>query len=136
MPDYIQAAFRSVCAAPPLPECRGARRYVSLYRQERFYGGPEEGGWWGTDWVRIETREYMTAAAARAAAAAAERLAAQLSREAVAAHSARCDAECDWLDSRGLDSDTLPEPDGPDAFTIMVERSPGWFESRGPRHYE
>ena len=135
MSDYIQAAFHSVCAAPA-PSDRGARRYVSLYRQERFYGGPEEGGWWGTDWILIESREYMTAAAARAAAAAAERLAAQLTREAVAAHSARCAAECDWLDARGLDADTLPEPDGPDSFSIMVERSPGQFQSRGPRNYE
>ena len=135
MADYIQSAFRSVCAAAA-PSDRGDCRHVSLYRQERYYGGPEEGGWWGTDWFLIESREYMTEAAARAAAAAAEALAAQLSREAVAAHSARCAAECDWLDARGLDSDSLPEPDGPDAFCIRVERSPGDRESRGPRHYE
>ena len=42
MADYVQAAFRAACCRPPVPEC-GARRYVSLYRQERFYGGPEEG---------------------------------------------------------------------------------------------
>lgn len=25
--------------------------YVSLYSARPFYGGPEEGGWWGRDYV-------------------------------------------------------------------------------------
>jgi hypothetical protein len=134
MADYVESAFHRLCDPPAIEP--GARRFVSLYRQERFYGGPEEGGWWGTDWVRVSSREYPTAASARAAAAAVQSLADRLSREAATAHGLQCAAECEWLESRGLDADWLPEPDGPEVYSVKVERTPGWFESRGPRHYE
>ena len=131
MADYIQAAFHSVCA-----EATGAAHYVSLYRVESYYGGPEEGGWWGRDYRLESSQRFATADEAEAAAEAARALARELKRDASAAWARGCAAELDAAEARGIDADALPESDGPDSFEVRVESRPGRAESRGPRHYE
>lgn len=131
MAHYVQAAFHSVCA-----EATGAAHYVSLYRVESYYGGPEEGGWWGRDYHLESSQRFATADEAEAAAVRVRGLAADLRRDASAAWSRRCAAELDAAEARGIDVDSLPETDGPDSFEVAVESRPGRAESRGPRRYE
>jgi hypothetical protein len=73
--QFFQQAFREVCgkaeAASP--------RYVSLYRKDSRYGGPEEGGWWIEDLELVETQRYDTDELAQAVAVRARERAKRLS---------------------------------------------------------
>lgn len=40
--------------------------YVSLYAKTPFYGGPEEGGWWGHDVVLVSHQSVSSAEEAEA----------------------------------------------------------------------
>lgn len=130
--SYISAAFDAICTeAVP-----AAAHYVSLYRDEPFYGGPEEGGWWGRDTVlvshvRVDTREHAEAIRAEV-----EKLAADLSKQARDGFNAQCAAECEWLEQRGLDADYLPEVDGEVSYRVAVEDRAGEHAYRGSRYYE
>jgi|PlaIllAssembly_1097288.scaffolds.fasta_scaffold00432_13 hypothetical protein len=129
--SYIEAAFRRVCEqAKP-----AAGFFVALMERAPFYGGPEEGGWWGEDHILHAYQHYDTEEAARAATEQVTKLAQQLSEEARAAYGERCLRETEWLDARGLDDNFLPEPDGEsEYYVLMSEGLPE--ESRGSRHWE
>jgi hypothetical protein len=128
----IQAAFFTVCAdAEP-----AKAHYVSLYRVEPFYGGPEEGGWWGRDYVHVASQKCASAEHASSVRANVEQLAKQLSEDARNSYLAGCAAECAWLESRGLDADYLPEVDGESSYEVYVEDVRGEMASTGSRHWE
>jgi len=128
----IADAFHEVCDQATLR----AERYVTLYRKTTYYGGPEEGGWWGHDNELVATQMFPTEEQAEEAKERVEELAQKQTREAQMAHSRAMADSCDWLDQRGLDADFLPEPDGPDEYFVAVEEQPGSLTSQGPRHYE
>jgi hypothetical protein len=115
---YYQQAFELACEGAKAPECW----YVALLEHVPYYGGPEEGGWWGTDVAVSAYREYLTERDARAAAANVERLAGELSLRAKRDFGEQCLRETDWLDARGLDADFLPEPDGEARYSVYVGR--------------
>ena len=54
--DTTQQAFVTICreAQPP----KGC--FVSLYLAHQYYGGPEEGGWWGWDHKLIASQDFPT----------------------------------------------------------------------------
>jgi hypothetical protein len=107
---YIQEAFAQVVAdrkAVPAPE----RWYVVLWEVIRWYGGPEEGGWYGNDNVPIEYGEFKSEAEAEEVAERVKERAEELNRLTKRSHGERCLAELEWLDARGLDADYLPESD-------------------------
>lgn len=55
MSDYLAAAFDAVLAAEAKePE----EWYVVLMERVPFYGGPEEGGWWGSDSVVVKYAKF------------------------------------------------------------------------------
>lgn len=64
MADYfIEDAFRHICKdAKP---ATGA--YVCLMESVPYYGGPEEGGWWGRDRVVVAYQWFETEEGAEAA---------------------------------------------------------------------
>lgn len=131
MSEYLEAAFNRVLAdATP-----AADWYVALVEDIPFYGGPEEGGWWGNDTVVRAVKKFPTEELAQSAVEAVQKLAAELADESKRASDAQCLRECDWCEQRGLDADYLPEPDGPSHFRVlMTQELP---ENRiGPRHYE
>ena len=132
MAGDLRAAFLTVCA----DATQAKSHYVSLYRHESFYGGPEEGGWWGSDTVLVAYKEYETEQAAEAARDAVQKLADELSKDAREAYLRGCAAECAWLESRGLDADYLPEVDGEDSYTVRIESRPGEDAREGSRHWE
>ena len=128
----INEAFFSVCR-----DAKPARSsYVSLYMSVPYYGGPEEGGWWGSDNVLVAYHQCGNDDEAEAVKARVEELAEELSREAKRDFGRACAAQCEWLEARGLDSDSLPEVDGEESYFVAVEESPGTLVSRGCRHYE
>lgn len=124
-------AFFQVCGdAEPM---KG--HYVSLYRVEQFYGGPEEGGWWGRDYVLVASQRYETEFAARYAMNAVDELAEKLSADAKRAFNRGCAAEAAWLEARGLDDSFLPEVSGGDRYVVYLEEEVGEMASTGERTY-
>jgi len=109
--------------------------FLSLYCSEPFYGGPEEGGWWGRDTRLVCYKRFPSEELSRLALHRVEDLAKSLTAKSDRRWQERCRAECDWLESRGLDDSFLPETSGPDSYSVTVESRPGSRESTGDRHY-
>ena len=127
----IKQAFQAICTEAT----KANHRYVSLYKEIPFYGGPEEGGWWGTDRVLVETQRFATEDDAESVVIAVRELAQKLTEDARRADSEAMARSVDWLEERRLDADFLPEPDGPEKYFVVVEEHPGSSEKQGERHY-
>jgi len=128
----IKQAFFSECQ-----EARPAQRiYVSLYVQIPYYGGPEEGGWWGEDVALVASQHVNTQEHADAVVDRIKVLAEKLSDDERRKFGDRCLAEMEWLDARGLDADYLPEVDGESRYFVITEDIAGSSESVGSRYYE
>ena len=134
MQKYISAAFHAIApnANTPFPYA------VTLYVSVPYYGGPEEGGWYGRDVKVVAWSEYPSEWAANAAAAQMAEKAREMSETATRAHGEQCNREMEWCDARGLDYDYLPEPDGPETYFTKVEPVAriGREVSTGSRQYE
>jgi hypothetical protein len=128
----LREAFEAVC----INAVKRKGVFLSLYRRSPFYGGPEEGGWWGEDVALEESQEFDFVAEAQLALDSiglhveAENNAAKL------AYSRQCRQESDWIEARGLDDNALPEVSGPDSVFVRIETVRGSFSSTGARHYE
>lgn len=132
MSKFIRAAYEEVCAEAVKPDgC-----WLSLYERVPYYGGPEEGGWWGEDVVLMETMFFRFAEDAEAVKDKMAATAKEMNDTATRAYHENCANECDWLEERGLDADFLPEPDGPTKYVVYTEEERGSCESQGCRHYE
>lgn len=127
--SYLKEAFDAICDSE-LPDVW----YVCLIERVPYYGGPEEGGWWGSDSHCVAYRKYHSKEDADVAAAAVEKLAAELEEEAKREYGDHCRMELDWLEARGLPADFLPEPDGPADYSVVVSPAVP-ADSHGPRHY-
>jgi hypothetical protein len=125
-------AFFSVCEDAQPAESH----YLSLYVSVPYYGGPEEGGWWGSDTLLVAYKHFDTSEALEAAQAAVEALAVELNEQAKREFGEQCLREMEWLDARGLDADYLPEVDGESSYYVVTEDVPGSRVSQGCRHYE
>lgn len=132
MATDLEQAFHAVCLQA---EAGGQRWYVALVEEAPFYGGPEEGGWWGADLLVHAFKAYPTQAEADEVCEQIKQLAAEQTEAARVAYGEACELECEWLEARGLEPDFLPEPDGPSTFDVIVTDRPP--ENRySPRHYE
>lgn len=128
----LRNAFFTACKdATP-----AASWFVSLYVNNPYYGGPEEGGWWGSDTSLVATQEYQGEKTANLAREHVEKLAEQATKDAGRAYGEHCLAETEWLDARMLDDDYLPEVDGHADYWVTVEERVGSREAQGCRHYE
>lgn len=128
----LTEAFFSVCSeAKP-----AAESHVSLYCAAPYYGGPEEGGWWGEDVTLCASQCFNSDEAAEAARAAVLALAEKLNLQARTEFGQQCQAETAWLESRGLDDSFLPEVSGQAEYFVRVEDVAGASASQGCRHYE
>jgi hypothetical protein len=127
----MKQAFFEVCKEAVPAE----GSYVSLYADSPYYGGPEEGGWWGSDTALVAYYKCVSQVEAEAVLAKVEKLAQELSAEAKTSFNRGCRAEVEWLEARGLDADFLPEVDGETRYWVHVEKTPGECVSQGDRHY-
>jgi hypothetical protein len=130
--SHIEAAWNKHCE--DAVEAKGC--YLSLYEDCPYYGGPEEGGWWGSDLVLIESKWFSDIDAAEAVREIVLESAKGLDKAAKDGYHRNCASEMDWLEARGLDADFLPEPDGPSKYKVFTEDRKGELESTGSRHYE
>ena len=129
--SYIREAFEKVCSEAKQAE----GHFVVLVEEIPYYGGPEEGGWWGRDTDIIAYQWYPTEEQASAAAEEVKKFAKELEANAQREYGEQCLREMEWLDARGLDADYLPEPDGPSEYHVIVSDTlPEPY--RGSRHYE
>jgi hypothetical protein len=127
-----QEAFFAIC-----PDAKPAHRhFVSLYVNLPYYGGPEEGGWWGSDTELVAYHEVSSDDEATEVMQRVKTRVAQLDRDAKDRFTRQCAAECEWLEARGLDSDYLPEVDGEENYWVATESTPGEHVHRGSRYYE
>lgn len=128
----IEDAYRKIIA-----DSKSAGRwYVSLYCSKPFYGGPEEGGWWGHDTELVESKMVASEELAIQLKAEVEKEAASLTIESKRRDGEQCLRETEWLEARGLDDDYLPQPNGPSSYYVLIETVPGEAEHRGNRQYE
>jgi hypothetical protein len=120
--------------------CRDAQPaksgYVSLYVNLPYYGGPEEGGWWGSDTELVAYHECGNDVEAKAVSDKIHSLTARLNEDAKDDFNRGCAAQCEWLEARGLDADFLREVDGEETYWVTIESTPGSHVSQGSRHYE
>jgi len=127
---FLQFAFDAVCTQAKTPETW----FCALLQHEQFYGGPEEGGWWGTDTEVVAYQAFASEDAAEEAANRVRDLAAELERDSRREFGEQCIREMEWLDARGLDADFLPEPDGETRYSVSVcQELP--VAARGERQY-
>jgi len=117
--SHLQAAFDKVCADAKTPE----QWYVALMESVPFFGGAEEGGWWGEDEILVAYQDFPNETLANAAKDQVEKLAEKLERDALREYGDQCLRECDQLEARGLDADYYPEPDGPSKFYVIVSET-------------
>ena len=110
--------------------------YVSLYVKTPYYGGPEEGGWWGNDISLVAYKQYDMEEKAKYVLSKINQLVKELNLESKKAFSKKCSDECDWLEARGLESDYLPEVNGEEEYFVVVENEIGSHKSTGTRVYE
>jgi hypothetical protein len=128
----LRDAFEAVCTDAVKRE--GV--FLSIYRRSPFYGGPEEGGWWGSDVILEEYQAFDFMADAQLALKAIGQAVQNANGRAKTSYSERCRKESEWLEARGLDDNALPEVTGPDAFFVRIETIRGSYSSTGARHYE
>ena len=127
----ITEAFHTLCKnATP---AKG--HYVSLYAVVPFYGGPEEGGWWGEDYELVAYHRCPAEAECILLRMEVQELAKELSANARYEFNRCCRNECAWLEERGLDDDFLPEPNGETRYCVFEEATPGEMASEGCRTY-
>jgi hypothetical protein len=129
--SHLVAAFNTVVNPPVYL----GGHFVSLYVTIPYYGGPEEGGWWGSDVKLVSYKHCASIEEARVLEARVGAVALRESKEAERVENAHCARQCDWLEARGLDSDSLPEVDGAEAYFVVIESKPGESEHQGDRHY-
>lgn len=109
--------------------------YVSLYSNIPFYGGPEEGGWYGEDTVLIAYYACEKRIAKKLKKQI-NKLAKEKSKRELEKYGDHCLRTCEWLNQRGLDPDYLPEPDGPVTYFVVVEKQPGSRTHYDSRTYQ
>lgn len=132
MANEIKEAFFQTCNNAE----KAVQKCVSLYISVPFYGGPEEGGWWGSDTHLVAYQVCETEAEAEEKHKAVKELADKLSKEEKDRFGDRCLQEMQWLEERGLDADFLPEVDGESSYFVTVEDNPGENSHIGSRHWE
>lgn len=132
--EALQEAFDEVCTAAEHRD----DIYVSIYERVSYYGGPEEGGWWGNDNVLRAWQSFPSRSVAEKHLERVIELAQKKTHEAVREWSEQCRRECDWCEDRGIDPADHPmgETDGPSDFFVVIEEDLGSSEHRGCRHYE
>lgn len=81
-----------------------------------FYGGPQEGGWWGVDTEVVAYHECISEEEANRLKDEVEKLAQELNAEARKTYGEQCLREME-LEERGH---VLPEPDGPEEYKIVI----------------
>ena len=134
--DMIEELADLLRAEPSYEKAQAC--YVSLYRHERAYGGPEEGGWWYDINTLDGSMKFPTREAAEAFLVASRRIVEQRNRrEAPERHRAMAalpDIETAYHDEGYI---PLGWSDGGEWLVVIEERQGSMDNSQDGRpHYE
>jgi len=128
----IFAAFNAIVESP-IP-CR--RHFVVLWEHRPFYGGPEEGGWWGADELPVSYCATSTEVEAVELRLRIMELAKDITKQAQEEYEATCSHQLQWCEDRNIyDCNSIfGEVDGPIRYYVTVtdELPNARF---GERHY-
>ena len=130
----IEVAFAEICKEAV--ECvRG--HYVVLWNRQSYFGGPEEGGWWGSNDIPVAYQRFVTEEAANAAWDAVTELAEKMTADASHAHGRGCLSQLAWCEERGIDdsNSVFGEDDGSESYYVTVQTELP-EASYGPTNYE
>jgi len=120
-----------------LPDATLAKpHYIVLWKRTPFYGGPEEGGWWGNDETPVAYHRVSTLEAAEELRKQIEAEAAAHTAEASRAHGEACLNQLAYCEARGIDdsNSVYGEDDGAESYYVTVQEEVP-EASRGDRHY-
>lgn len=97
--------------------------YIVLWKRTPFYGGPEEGGWWGNDETPVAYHRVSTLEAAEELRAKIEAEAAAKTADAKREHGDKCLAQLAYCEARGIDdsNSVYGEDDGPETYFVTVQ---------------
>lgn len=118
----------------PSPQKTG-KFYVCLMQSSPYYGGPEEGGWWGEDVTCVAYQECNTRGKAEALKNIMQADADRMTAEAKSGFERYCRDSLDAAEARGLEASDLPEVDGYATYSLEV-RDEVPQPRYGSRHYE
>lgn len=109
--------------------------YLSLYENVPYYGGPEEGGWWGYIQILLKYCKCSSYAQAEMLSDKLRKHCEELTEEAKKADGQDCLRHMERADQRGEDvSDD--GYDGPSTFYLQIESMPGEHQNTTRSHYE
>lgn len=131
----IYSAYFDVCKTAV--KVTNERWFVSLYIKAPFYGGPEEGGWWGCDRVLVASYEVASDVMAQTVY---EKIASWVSETNDDAKREHGEVNLQLsinAEQKGYDSpeDLYGNDDGPDEYYVCIENNVGQNEHRDDRHY-
>lgn len=132
MDTFIKDAFYQICKKA---EQINQSVFVCLMEKIPFYGGPEEGGWWGYDYILIAYQEFTNIEIAEKIKEQINKFAETLTKGKQKEYNKQCSKDTDWLNARGLNADFLSEPDGPSEYYVLVTKDIP-ENHYGSRHYE
>ncbi len=127
---FLQAWDEIVEDSEVAQEC-----YLSFYENVPYYGGPEEGGWWG--YLQI-LQKYCKCSSRQQAEMLREKLhkyCEELTEEAKKADGENCLRHIERADRRGEDVDD-DGYDGPSTYYMIIETMPGQHQVTTRSHYE
>ena len=132
----LQQSFDEICVEARYSQ-EGDRVYVSLYREETTYGGPEEGGWWRNHFIYEASMRYPSEEMARSAYDRVQAHAKELNRERVRSEGARDLAVCEHAFDRGIDDiDERYGPGDTTRYVVVLEHQPGFSQHIDTSRYE
>jgi hypothetical protein len=108
---------------------------VSMYSVEPYYGGPEEGGWWGNLFILNEYVRCSNRDAAEKLQQKLQERCEELNKEEQQQDSEYCLRYCERAWSRGEDVDDYGY-DGPSTYHVLIEKFPGENQVTERSHYE
>jgi hypothetical protein len=108
---------------------------VSMYSIEPYYGGPEEGGWWGNLLILKEFVRCTTRDAAEKLQEKIQERCSELNLDARKADGEHCLRQIERADARGEDIDDYGY-DGPSSYNVIIEKFPGENQVTERSHYE
>lgn len=130
--NNILEAFKTV-----IPNATLAKpHYIVLWKRIPFFGGPEEGGWFGSDDIPEAYYRVSTLEAAEALRLQIKAKAKEMSADASRAHGEGCLNQLAWCEERGVDdsNSVYGEDAGAESYYVTVqEEIPE--ASYGERHY-
>lgn len=112
--------------------------YCTLYCKWQWYGGAEEGGWWGTTVQSEAFQRFDSQKEAEAALEAVKALAIEKTQESKRMHGEMCLKQLEYCEIRGLDdaNSVFGEVDGESCYFVRVEHKLGSQNYSSSPYYE